>query len=61
MDAKATKVQANEMLSWVLLRQGDKDTKPLIVFWLIDRVDVRAGYEVHTKFKISRKQFLGRE
>jgi hypothetical protein len=30
-------------------------------YWLKERVDVRIGYKVHTKFKISLKQFLGQE
>ena len=36
-------------------------TKHLIVSRLIERVDVRTGYKVHIKFKISLKQFLGQE
>ena len=35
--------------------------KHLIVSRLIERVDVRTGYKVHIKFKISLKQFLGQE
>ena len=61
-NAKATKAQVDELLSWVqCFDKADIGTKHLIVSRLIDRVDVRTGYKVHIKFKISLKQFLGQE
>ncbi len=61
-NAKATKEQVEELLSWAeCFDKADIGTKHLIVFRLIERVDVRTGYKVHIKFKISLKQFLGQE
>ena len=61
-NAKATKTQIDELLSWAeCFDNADIGTKHLIVARLIDRVEVRTGYKVHIKFKISLKQFLGQE
>ena len=61
-NAKATKAQVDELLSWAqCFDEADIGTKHLIVSRLIERVDVRTGYKVHIKFKISLKQFLGQE
>ena len=61
-NAKATKAQVDELLSWAqCFDKADIGTKHLIVSRLIERVDVRTGYKVHIKFKISLKQFLGQE
>ena len=61
-NAKATRAQVDELLSWVeCFEKADIGTKHLIVSRLIKRVDVRTGYKVHIKFKISLKQFLGQE
>ena len=61
-NAKATRAQVDELLSWVeCFEKADIGTKHLIVSRLIERVDVRTGYKVHIKFKISLKQFLGQE
>lgn len=50
------------LLSWAqCFDKADIGTKHLIVSRLIERVDVRTGYKVHIKFKISLKQFLGQE
>ena len=58
----AAKVQVDELLSWAqCFDKADIGTKHLIVSRLIERVDVRTGYKVHIKFKISLKQFLGQE
>ena len=52
----------DELLSWAeCFDKADIGTKHLIVSRLIERVDVRTGYKVHIKFKISLKQFLGQE
>ena len=37
------------------------DEDEAIIVREIERVDVRTGYKVHIKFKISLKQFLGQE
>ena len=61
-NAKAIKAQVDELLSWAqCFDKADIGTKHLIVSRLIERVDVRTGYKVHIKFKISLKQFLGQE
>ena len=61
-NAKATKTQIDELLSWAeCFEKADIGTKHLIVSRLIERVDVSTGYKVHIKFKISLKQFLGQE
>ena len=61
-NAKATKAQVDELLSWAeCFDKADIGTKHLIVSRLIERVDVSTGYKVHIKFKISLKQFLGQE
>ena len=61
-NAKATKAQVDELLSWAeCLDKADIGTKHLIVSRLIERVEVRTGYKMHIKFKISLKQFLGQE
>ena len=61
-NAKATKAQIDELLSWAeCFDKADIGTKHLIVSRLIERVDVSTGYKVHIKFKISLKQFLGQE
>ena len=61
-NAKATKAQVDELLSWAqCFDKADIGTKHLIVSRLIERVDVRTGYKVHIKLKISLKQFLGQE
>ena len=50
------------MTSFAVLRdKADIGTKHLIVSRLIERVEVRTGYKMHIKFKISLKQFLGQE
>jgi hypothetical protein len=49
------------LLLTTLPPKADIGTKHLIVSRLIERVDVRTGYKVHIKFKISLKQFLGQE
>ena len=41
--------------------KADIGTKHLIVSRLIERVEVRIGYKMHIKFKISLKQFLGQK
>ena len=62
VNAKASKAQVDELLSWAqCFDKADIGTKHLIVSRLIERVDVRTGYKVHIKFKISLKQFLGQE
>ena len=61
-NAKATKAQIDELLSWAeCFDKADIGTKHLIVARLIERVDVSSGYKVHIKFKISLKQFLSQE
>ena len=42
-------------------RKAGISTKHLIVSRLIERIDVSTGYNVHIKFKVSLKQFLGQE
>ena len=52
----------DELLSWAeCFDKADIGTKHLIVSRLIERVEVRTGYKMHIKFKISLKQFLGQE
>ena len=59
-NAKVPKAQVDGLLSWAqCFDKADIGTKHLIVTRLIKRVDVRTGYKVHIKFKISRKQFPG--
>ena len=61
-NAKATKAQIDELLSWAeCFDKADIGTKHLIVARLIERVEVSTGYKMHIKFKISMKQFLGQE
>ena len=61
-NAKATKAQVDELLSWAeCFDKADIGTKHLIVSRLIERVEVRTGYKMYIKFKISLKQFLGQE
>lgn len=61
-NAKATKAQVEELLSWAqCFDKADIATKHLIVARLVERVDVSTGYKVHIKFRISLKQFLGEE
>jgi len=61
-NSKATKAQVDELLSWAeCFDKADIGTKHLIVSRLIERVEVRTGYKLHIKFKISLKQFLGQE
>ena len=61
-NAKATKAQIDELISWAeCFEAADIGTKHLIVARLIDRIEVKTGYKVHIKFKISLKQFLGQE
>ena len=61
-NAKETKAQIDELLSWAeCFEKADIGTKHLIVSRLIERVEVRIGYKMHIKFKISLKQFLGQE
>ena len=61
-NAKATRAQVDELLSWVeCFEKADIGTKHLIVSRLIERVDISTGYKVHIKFKISLKQFLGQK
>ena len=61
-NAKAAKAQVGELLSWAeCFDKADIGTKHLIVSRLIERVDVRTGYKMHIKFRISPKQFLSRE
>ena len=55
-NAKATKAQVDELLSWAeCFDKADIGTKHMIVSRLIERVDVITGYKVHIKFKISLK------
>ena len=62
INSSLTKAQVEELLSWAeCFDRADIGTKHLIVSRLIERVDVRTGYKVHIKFKISLKQFLGQE
>ena len=59
-NAKATKAQIDELISWAeCFEAADIGTKHLIVARLIDRIEVKTGYKVYIKFKISLKQFLG--
>lgn len=61
-NAKATKAQIDELISWAeCFEAADIGTKHLIVARLIDRIEVKTGYKVYIKFKISLKQFLGQE
>ena len=61
-NAKATKAQIDELISWAeCFEAADIGTKHLIVARLIDRIEVKTGYKVFIKFKISLKQFLGQE
>ena len=61
-NAKATKAQIDELISWAeCFEAADIGTKHLIVARLIYRIEVKTGYKVHIKFKISLKQFLGQE
>ena len=61
-NAKATKAQIDEVLSWAeCFEAADIGTKHLIVARLIERVDVSTGNKVHIKFRVSLKQFLGQE
>ncbi len=55
-NAKATKAQVDELLSWAqCFDKADIGTGHLIVSRLIERVDVSTGYKVHIKFRISLK------
>ena len=50
------------MISWAeCFEAADIGTKHLIVARLIERIEVKTGYKVYIKFKISLKQFLGQE
>ena len=62
-DAAQTATQeVTDLLSWAeCFDKADIGTKHLIVSRLIERVEVRTGYKLHIKFKISLKQFLGQE
>ena len=61
-NAKATKAQIDELISWAeCFEAADIGTKHLIVARLIDHIEVKTGYKVFIKFKISLKQFLGQE
>ena len=60
--SKATKTQIDELISWAeCFEAADIGTKHLIVARLIDRIEVKTGYKVYIKIKISLKQFLGQE
>ncbi len=55
-NAKATKAQIDELVSWAeCFEKADIGTRHLIVGRLIERVEVSAGYKVHIKFRISLK------
>ena len=61
-NAKATKAQVEELLSWAeCFDKADIGAKHLIGARLIERGDVRTGYKLHIKFKSSLNQFLGQE
>ena len=61
-NAKEVKAQIDELLSWAeCFDKADIGTKHLIVARLIERIEVKTGYKVHIKFKISLKQFLAQE
>jgi hypothetical protein len=56
------KAQIDELRSWAeCFEAADIGAEHLIVARLIDRAEVKTGYKVHIKFKISMKQFLGQE
>ena len=58
--AKKTKAQIDELLSWAeCFEKADIGTKHMIVSRLISRVEIRSGYKMSLKFKISIEQFLG--
>ena len=53
-NAKATKAQVDELLSWAqCFEKADIGTKHLIVSRLIEWVDVRTGYKVHISDRLS--------
>jgi DNA invertase Pin-like site-specific DNA recombinase len=50
--------QYNELISWAdIFQNSPKGTKKMITAYLIDRVDVRCGYEVDIKFNVVYEQF----
>ena len=60
MNAKETKTQIDEFLSWAeCFDAANIETRHMIVARLIDRVEVSHSYKIHIKFKISIEQFLG--
>ncbi|MBR4457347.1 MAG: recombinase family protein [Clostridia bacterium] len=60
-NAKETKAQIDELLSWAeCFDKADIETRHMIVARLIERVEVRTGYKVHIKFRISPEQYLGK-
>jgi len=51
-------IQYNELISWAdMFQDSSKETKKMIIAYLIDSVDVRRGYEVEIKFNIAYEQF----
>ncbi|MBR6030269.1 MAG: hypothetical protein IKP40_14390 [Clostridia bacterium] len=60
-NAKETKARIDELLSWAeCFDKADIETRHMIVARLIERVEVRTGYKVHIKFRISLEQYLGK-
>ena len=50
--------QYEELISWGdIFQNSTKGTKKMIAAYLIDRVEVRRGYEVEIKFKVVYEQF----
>ena len=61
-NAKAVNAQVVWLLSWAeCFDKANVGIRHLIVSRLIERVDVRTGYTVHIKSRISLKQFFGQE
>ena len=59
-NAKETKKQVNELLSWAdCFDKANNATKHMIMARLIERVEISSGYKVHIKFRISMAQFQG--
>jgi hypothetical protein len=59
-NARVAKAQIDELLSLVdCFDAADIGVKHMIIARLVDRVEVRTGYKVSVKFKISLDQYLG--
>jgi len=60
--ARDASQEVADLLVWAgTFDEADAETRRMFIARLMERVDVRTGYKVHIKFKISLKQFLGQE